>query len=84
MRNITPCTRIAASAISQGTAIAQGAATVNAKYAFRPIPGARAKGSLAQNAMTIQPTNAARAVANRASLNGMPVADSIDGFTRRM
>ena len=31
IKKMTPCTRIAASAISHGTAIAQGAATVNAK-----------------------------------------------------
>ena len=57
---------------------------MNAKKAFRPIPGASANGKFAQNAMAIHPMNAATAVANRASSNGMPVADSIDGFTSRM
>ena len=70
--------------MSHGTAIAHGAATVNAKKAFRPIPGARANGNFAQNAIAIHPMKAATAVANRASLNGMPVCASIDGFTRRM
>ena len=82
--NITPSTSTAARATSHGTAIAQGAATVNAKYAFNPIPGAIAKGNLAQKAIAIQPTNAAIAVANKASSNGIPVTDSIDGLTNRM
>ena len=85
MRNRTPSTSTAASAICQLTAVANhGAATVNAKYAFRPIPGANAKGSFAHSPMTMHPTNAATAVANRASSNGIPVTDSIDGFTSRM
>ena len=70
--------------MSQGTAIAQGAATVNAKKAFRPIPGARAKGNFAQSPIAIHPMNLAIDVANSASLNGMPVAANIDGFTSRM
>ena len=70
--------------MSHGTAIAHGAATVNAKNAFRPIPGASAKGSFAHSPIAIHPMKAAMEVANRASSNGMPVAASIDGFTSRM
>ena len=70
--------------MSHGTAIAHGAATVNAKNAFRPIPGASAKGSFAHSPIAIHPMKAAIEVANRASSNGMPVAASIDGFTSRM
>ena len=84
-RNRSPSTKTAASATSHGMPIPR--TTANVKYAFSPIPGARAKGRFAQSPMTMQPTNAATAVANSASPKGMPVAPkllSMEGLTTRM
>ena len=79
---ITPSTRTAANATSH--AIPIPITTVNTKYAFNPMPGANAKGLFAHNPITVQPTNAAIAVANSASSKGIPATDSIAGFTNRM
>ena len=81
---ITPSTRTAASAISHSIPIPQLAVTVNAKYAFSPMPGAKAKGRLAHRPIITHPTNAAIAVANNASLKGIPETESISGLTNKM
>ena len=65
IKNINPSTKTAANAISHAMPIPS--TTENTKYAFKPMPGARAKGKLAQRPITTQPTNAAIAVANSAS-----------------
>ena len=41
--------------------------TPNVKYAFSPIPGAKAKGKFAHNPITVQPIKAATAVAKSMS-----------------
>ena len=81
---ITPSTKTAASAISHSIPIPQLAVTVNAKYAFSPMPGAKAKGRLAHRPIITHPTNAAIAVANNASLKGIPETESISGLTNKM
>ena len=59
--------------------------TVYTKKAFRPIPGARAKGFLAYRAITRVPMMAARAVAVKTLPAGMPGrALKMPGLTARM
>ena len=55
--------------------------TVKAKNAFKPIPGANAKGSLAQKAMSKVATIEASAVVVNKAAWSMPVADKILGLT---
>ncbi len=90
-KNSNPSTNTAARATSQGIPIPRH--TPYKKYAFSPIPGARANGRFAQRPIIKHATHAATAVANRASLNGIPVSKSINvmsepdiifGFTIRM
>ena len=57
---------------------------MNAKYALRPIPGAKANGKLAQRPITVQPIKAAIAVANKTSSKGIPVPLNMAGFTNRI
>ena len=82
MRNIIPSTNTAARASCHDAPIVN--TTPNTKKAFKPIPGARAKGKFAHSPMTIHPMNAAIAVANKASSNGIPANESIAGFTTKM
>ena len=56
---------------------------VNTKKAFKPIPGARPYGSLAQNAITRQPTIAASAVAVKTAPSGMSPENML-GFTAKI
>ena len=79
---ITPSTSTAANATCQEMPIP--ITTANTKYAFNPIPGANAYGLFAHRPITVHPTNAAMAVANNASSNGIPLTASIAGFTSRM
>lgn len=58
--------------------------TVKAKKAFKPIPGARAKGNLAQSAITRVATTAESAVAVNTAFLSMPVTNKISGLTARM
>ena len=59
--------------------------TVNTKKAFRPIPGASAKGFLARKAITRVPMRAASAVAVKTEPRGIPSsALKMFGLTARM
>jgi hypothetical protein len=58
--------------------------TVNTKKAFRPMPGARAKGFFAYRAITSVPMRAARAVAVKTAPLGMSSALKMLGLTARM
>ena len=58
--------------------------TVNARNAFRPIPGARANGRFATNAITRVAIAAERAVAVNTAPASIPAALRIPGFTARM
>jgi len=58
--------------------------TVYAKKAFKPIPGAKANGRRANNAITNVPANAARAVAVNSAFLSIPAALKISGFTARI
>jgi len=79
---IRPSTKTAARATCQAMPIAP--TTVKVKYAFRPIPGAKAKGRFAHSPITVHPTKAAIAVANKASSNPIPVPESIAGLTNKI
>ena len=58
--------------------------TLKAKKALRPIPGAKAKGSLAYKAISkVVIPEAITVVVNSAPLS-MPAADKMFGFTARM
>ncbi|MCY1365308.1 hypothetical protein D9M69_521480 [compost metagenome] len=58
--------------------------TVNAKKAFRPMPGAIPMGQLAISAITSEPSAAARQVATNTALRSMPVDDRMSGLTKMM
>ena len=58
--------------------------TVYAKKPLRPSPGARAKGSLAQNAIISVARHADSAVAVNKALLSIPVSLSIEGFKASM
>ena len=58
--------------------------TVYVKNAFSPIPGARATGKLAINAIAKVAIADAIAVAVKTPPKGIPVSDNIPGFTARM
>jgi hypothetical protein len=87
---MSPSTNTAASAVCHG--IPSAITTVNAKYAFNPIPGASPNGRFAYSAITMEPTAAARIVVMASIWNTWPseypsmeiAADRIAGFTTMM
>ena len=58
--------------------------TVKVKKAFRPMPGACAKGALASRAVRRQPMAALMQVASMTPLKFMPVCESRPGLTKIM
>ncbi len=91
--NTRPSTKTAARAICQGSTPvtcfleripAMKGTTVKAKYPFSPMPGARANGIFAYSAIMSVARPALAAVATTNASLGIPVAESIAGFTKSM
>ena len=82
MIKIIPSAKTAAKAVCQLYPIPN--TRVKAKKAFRPIPGACAKGNLARKANNKVPIAEARAVAVKTAPLSIPVALRISGFTARI
>ena len=74
-----PSTNTAVKAISQGILFCP--TTVNAKYAFSPIPDANANGKLAKTPIKIVDKPAAKQVAVTKAPASIPAALKILGFT---
>lgn len=81
-RNTSPEMNTAASACCHGRPAAP--TTVKAKNAFRPMPGAMPTGKLAANAITSEPSAAARQVATNTAPGSMPVVARMSGLTKTM